>query len=103
MGTSKGLDTNAMTNLTYFLLIGLAAGWLAGKIIMGRNLEPARSFGVGVVGAVVGGFLLQLMGLVTIGLVRSLITATVVAMVLLFLLQKIRKQWSHTKEHSRNQ
>jgi uncharacterized membrane protein YeaQ/YmgE (transglycosylase-associated protein family) len=97
------LDTNAMTNLTYFLLIGLVAGWLADKIMIGRNLEPAKSFNLGAVGAVVGGFLLQLMGLVTNGLVGSLITATVVAMVLLFLLPKIRKKWSHTKEHSSTQ
>jgi uncharacterized membrane protein YeaQ/YmgE (transglycosylase-associated protein family) len=42
------------------------------------------------VGAILGGFLFQLAGLVPIGLTGSLISATVGAIVLLFLLQKIR-------------
>ena len=43
--------------LIYFLLIGLIGGWLAGKLVGGGGL--LRNLFVGVIGAVVGGFLLQ--------------------------------------------
>lgn len=81
-----------MLDLIYFLLIGLLAGWLAGKIMKGRDLGLLASLGVGVIGAVLGGFLFRLVGLVPGGLLGSLIAATVGSIVLLFLLQKFGKR-----------
>lgn len=43
---------------------------------------------VGVIGAVLGGFLFNLVGLTAVGLLGNLITATVGAIVLIFLLRK---------------
>jgi uncharacterized membrane protein YeaQ/YmgE (transglycosylase-associated protein family) len=80
-----------MIGLIYFLLIGLAAGWLAGKIMKGHSFGLAGNLLVGVVGAILGGFLFGLLGLAAIGLLGSLISATVGAMLLLFLLQKFGK------------
>ena len=80
-----------MVHLIYFLLIGLAAGWLAGKIMKGRGFGILGNLLVGVIGAVLGGFLFHLVGLVAIGLLGSLISATAGAIVLLFLLQKIKR------------
>ncbi len=80
-----------MFELIYFLLIGLAAGWLAGKIMKGRSFGVLGDLVVGVVGAVVGGFLFRLVGLVAVGLLGTLISATAGAVVLLFLLQKIKR------------
>jgi uncharacterized membrane protein YeaQ/YmgE (transglycosylase-associated protein family) len=48
-----------MLELVYFLLIGLAAGWLAGKIMKGRGFGLLGDLAVGVVGAIVLLFLLQ--------------------------------------------
>ena len=45
---------------------------------------------VGVIGAVLGGFLFGLVGLAAIHLIGRLISATVGAVVLLFILQKIK-------------
>ena len=81
-----------MFGLIYFLLIGLAAGWLAGKIMAGHSFGLAGNLVVGVVGAILGGFLFQLVGLVAIGLLGSLIAATAGAVVLLFLLQKFGRR-----------
>jgi len=81
-----------MLDLVYFLLIGLIAGWLAGKIMKGRNLDLLTSLGVGVIGAVLGGFLSRLVGLASIGLLGNLIAATAGSVVLLFLLQKFGKR-----------
>jgi len=79
-----------MLNLIYFLLIGLAAGWLAGKLMKGRSFGIVGNLIVGVIGAVLGGFLFGLVGLAAIGLIGRLISATIGAVVLLFILQKIK-------------
>ena len=50
-----------MIGLIYFLLIGLAAGWLAGKIMKGYSFGLAGNLVVGVIGAVLGGFLFGLL------------------------------------------
>jgi len=80
-----------MIELIYFLLIGLAAGWLAGQLMKGQSFGILGNLAVGVVGAVLGGFLLQLLGLLVVGLLGRLVSATIGAVVLLFLLQKIRR------------
>jgi len=79
-----------MTDLLYFLLIGLAAGWLAGKLMKGHSFGLLGNLVVGVIGALLGGFLFGLLGMVAIGLLGSLLSATVGAIVLLFLLQKVK-------------
>jgi uncharacterized membrane protein YeaQ/YmgE (transglycosylase-associated protein family) len=81
-----------MLDLIYFLLIGLAAGWLAGMIMKGRSFGLLGNLVIGVIGAILGGFLFRLVGLATIGLLGSLISATVGAIVLLFVLQKFGKR-----------
>lgn len=81
-----------ITGLIYFLLIGLAAGWLAGKIMKGYSFGLAGNLLIGVLGAILGGFLFGLVGLAAIGLLGSLISATVGAIVLLYLLQKFGKE-----------
>jgi uncharacterized membrane protein YeaQ/YmgE (transglycosylase-associated protein family) len=81
-----------MLDLIYFLLIGLAAGWLAGQIMKGRSFGIVGNLVIGVIGAVLGGFLFRLVGLLPIGLIGSLVSATVGAVVLLFLLQKFGRR-----------
>ena len=81
-----------MIDLIYFLLIGMSAGWLAGKFMKGRSFGLLGNLVVGVIGAILGGFLFRLVGLLTISLLGSLISATVGAVVLLFLLQKFGKR-----------
>ena len=48
------------TGLISFLIIGLLAGWIASKMMRGRSLGLAANLAVGVVGALVGGYLFQL-------------------------------------------
>jgi uncharacterized membrane protein YeaQ/YmgE (transglycosylase-associated protein family) len=74
-----------MDGLVYILVIGLATGWLAGKFMKVESIGFVGTLVVGVVGAVLGGFLFGLFGL--IGLIGNLISATVGAVVLLFILR----------------
>jgi uncharacterized membrane protein YeaQ/YmgE (transglycosylase-associated protein family) len=78
-------------SLLWFVLIGLAAGWLAGQIMKGGGFGLVGDLIVGVIGALLGGFLFGLLGLQAVGLIGSLITATVGAIVLIALLRLINK------------
>lgn len=80
-----------MLDFLWFLLIGLAAGWLAGQIFKGSDFGLVGNLIVGVIGSILGGFLFRLVGLSAYGLLGSLICATVGAIVLLFLLSRLAK------------
>ena len=79
-------------NILYFLLIGLAAGWLAGQIMKGKGFGIIGNMIVGCIGALVGGYVFGLFGLSSYGLIGSLITALVGAVILLFLISLIKKK-----------
>jgi uncharacterized membrane protein YeaQ/YmgE (transglycosylase-associated protein family) len=76
----------------WFILIGIAAGWLAGQIMKVGGFGLIGNLIVGVIGALLGGFLFGLLGISAGGLVGSLITATVGAIVLIALLRAIKRQ-----------
>jgi len=67
----------------WFLVIGVCAGWLGSQIVKGGGSGLITDLIVGVIGAMLGGFLFGLMGLESTGMVGSLVTATVGAVVLL--------------------
>jgi uncharacterized membrane protein YeaQ/YmgE (transglycosylase-associated protein family) len=78
-------------DIIWFLIIGIVAGWLAGKIMRGGGFGLLGDLVVGVIGAVLGGFLFGVLGLSANGLIGSLVTATVGAIVLLFLIHLIKR------------
>ncbi|GJM25548.1 MAG: membrane protein [Phycisphaerae bacterium] len=78
-------------SLIWFLLIGLAAGWLAGQIMKGSGFGTVGNLVIGVIGAVVGGLLFDVVGLSAYGLLGSLIMSTVGAVVLIVVLRAIKK------------
>ncbi len=73
--------------ILYSLLIGLAAGWLAGRIMKGGGgFGLVGDLILGVAGSVVGRWIFGLLGLFSSGgLVGSLTVSTVGAMALLWL------------------
>lgn len=75
-----------------FLLIGALAGWLANTMVHGGSQGIWGNLAVGVVGAFVGGFLFRLLGLTTVNIIGQLITATVGAIVLLYLVRLWKKK-----------
>lgn len=78
-------------DMLWFILIGLAAGWLAGQITKGRGFGLIGNLIVGVLGGFAGGFIFQQLGIGGGGLVWSLIAATAGAIVLLFAISFIKK------------
>lgn len=77
-------------NIILFLVIGLLAGWIAGEIMRGHGFGLIGNLVVGVLGAVIGGYIFDMFHVSTYGLVGSLITSVVGAVVLLFIINAIR-------------
>lgn len=76
----------------WYVLIGLAAGWLAGQLVKGGGFGAIGDIIVGVFGAVLGGVLFDVLGLSAGGgRLGSLIIATVGAVAFLLLLRLIGK------------
>lgn len=80
-----------LSSIVWFLIIGVAAGWIAGRIMKGRGSGLVGNLVVGALGALLGGFLFDLVGLEAYGLLASLVMATVGAVVLLFLIGFVKK------------
>ena len=78
-------------HLLWFLLIGLVAGWLAGQLMKGGGYGLIGDMVLGVIGAFIGGWLFGAIGMGASGLIGRLITATVGAVVLLFLIRLIKR------------
>jgi uncharacterized membrane protein YeaQ/YmgE (transglycosylase-associated protein family) len=78
-------------HLVWFLLIGLVAGWLAGKLTRGAGFGVLGDIVIGVIGAFIGGFLFSLLGIGAAGTIGSLVVATIGAVVLVYIVRAIKK------------
>jgi uncharacterized membrane protein YeaQ/YmgE (transglycosylase-associated protein family) len=75
-----------------WLVVGLVAGFLAGKVMRGSGYGLIGDIVVGVIGAIVGGFLLNLLdpsATGTIGLLGSIVVAFIGACILIALLRAV--------------
>lgn len=75
--------------LLWQILIGILAGWLAGKIMRGKGYGVLLDLVLGVVGSILGGFVFGMLGLYAAGLVGSLVVATAGAVLLIWIARKI--------------
>ncbi len=71
-------------SIVIFLLIGAVSGWLAGIMLKGGGLGILGNIIVGIIGSMIGGFLFDFLEISTNGLIGSVVTATIGAIVLLF-------------------
>jgi uncharacterized membrane protein YeaQ/YmgE (transglycosylase-associated protein family) len=72
--------------LLQFLVIGLLAGWIMGRITRGRGFGMIGNLVVGAIGSLVGGFVFGFLGLSVNNTVGSLVMAVVGAIVFFLLL-----------------
>jgi uncharacterized membrane protein YeaQ/YmgE (transglycosylase-associated protein family) len=75
-----------------FLVIGAIAGWLAGLILKGGGFGLVGNIIVGILGALIGGWLFKMLK-ISIGgdWLGPIVTATAGAVVLLFVIGQIKK------------
>ena len=82
-----------VTNIILWILFGALAGWIASNI-MGTDAQmgAGANIVVGIVGAVIGGFLVGLFGISTTTFsIAGLLVAVLGAVVLLFLLGMVQR------------
>src|SRR5664279_1671231 len=73
------------------LLVGLIAGWLAGKIVQGTGFGLIGDILIGIVGAFIASWLFPRLGIALgAGLLREIIDATIGAVLLLIIIRLVR-------------
>lgn len=76
-------------SLVVWLLVGLVAGFLGGKVMTGHGLGIVMDVVVGVIGAFLGGFLAAMIGLAATTLIAQVVVAFIGAVTLLMLLRLV--------------
>jgi uncharacterized membrane protein YeaQ/YmgE (transglycosylase-associated protein family) len=80
-----------LSALIWWIVVGLIAGWAAGKIMKGGGYGTVMDIILGIVGGVVGGWLLGIFNIHMGGLVGSIIVAIFGAVVLIWLSRMIKR------------
>ena len=81
--------TISLSTLLVWIVVGLIAGWLAGKVMTGHGLGIIMDIVVGIVGAMLGGFIAGAFGFVATSLVAEILIAFAGAVILLMLLRVV--------------
>jgi len=75
-----------------YIIIGGIAGWIAGKIVKGRGSGILMNIVIGVIGALIGGFLLSFfVDTASGGWWFTLFTAILGSVILLWIVSRVRK------------
>jgi uncharacterized membrane protein YeaQ/YmgE (transglycosylase-associated protein family) len=82
---TKGVWIALPSGFWGWIIIGLIAGWLAGKISRGRGFGCITDIILGVVGSFIGGWIFMRLGIFGGGFLYSLAAATVGAVLLVLI------------------
>jgi uncharacterized membrane protein YeaQ/YmgE (transglycosylase-associated protein family) len=75
-----------MGNILIFLLVGLIAGFLASRVVMGKGRGWFWDIVIGILGAFLGGWLAGLLGIsIGLGILGDIVIAFVGAVILLLI------------------
>jgi uncharacterized membrane protein YeaQ/YmgE (transglycosylase-associated protein family) len=83
------VEVNYQRGLIGWILIGLIAGWLAGKISRGEGYGCITDIVLGLVGSLLGGWLFTRLGIFGGGFLYSLAAATLGAVILVSIVHLI--------------
>ena len=79
-------------DIVYILIVGLIAGWSAGKIMKGKAFGLGGDLVVGVLGAIVGTWIFDELGIWVYGILGSIVVALIGALLLLYALRIFKKK-----------
>jgi uncharacterized membrane protein YeaQ/YmgE (transglycosylase-associated protein family) len=78
-------------SILVILVVGLVAGWLAGKIVQGTGFGLVGDIAIGIVGAFIAAWLMPRLGIALgTGMVRAIINSTIGAVILLVIVRLVR-------------
>lgn len=75
--------------ILWWIVVGLIAGWLTGKLMSGGGYGPIMDIVIGVIGAILGGFIMRSLGFGDQGGLLYTILVAVIGAVLLTLLLRL--------------
>jgi uncharacterized membrane protein YeaQ/YmgE (transglycosylase-associated protein family) len=81
-----------MMNLIWWAVVGLIAGWAAGKIMKGGGYGVIMDIILGIVGAVLGGWLVGFVGIHAGGFIGTILVAILGAVILIWITRLIKKK-----------
>jgi uncharacterized membrane protein YeaQ/YmgE (transglycosylase-associated protein family) len=69
--------------IIWWIIVGLIAGFVTGKLMKGSGFGPAMDIVVGIIGAIVGGFVMRALGFAGQGgMVYTIVVAIIGAIIL---------------------
>jgi uncharacterized membrane protein YeaQ/YmgE (transglycosylase-associated protein family) len=78
--------------IIWWLIVGLIAGWITGKIMSGGGYGAIMDMVVGLIGALVGGFIMRSLGYAgSGGLIYTILVAVAGAVILTLLLRLVTR------------
>jgi uncharacterized membrane protein YeaQ/YmgE (transglycosylase-associated protein family) len=80
-----------MHGLIWWIVVGLIAGFLAGKVMKGGGFGIVMDVVVGIAGAILGGFVFGLVGIHAGGLIGSIIVAFIGAVILVWIVRMLKR------------
>lgn len=79
-----------MPTFLWWIIVGLIAGWAAGRIMKGSGYGPLMDIVLGIIGAILGGWIMSMLGFAAGGgLIYSIIVAIIGAVILVWLVRLI--------------
>ena len=88
----RNMEHNTLGYWVWFLFIGGVIGWLAGLIIQGRGFGIILDIVIGIVGAMLGGWMADVLGLHTSSSFGAFLMALIGAVVLVGLTRLVVRQ-----------
>ena len=76
-------------DLFWQIVIGILAGFLAGKIMRGRGYGLVIDLLLGIVGSILGGFVFGILGIYAGSLIGRLVVATAGAVLLIYVARRV--------------
>lgn len=77
--------------IIWWIIVGLIAGWAAGKIMKGGGYGVVADIVLGILGAIIGGWVVGVLGLGRGGLIWTILVAILGAVILIWLTRLIKR------------
>ncbi len=76
--------------IIWWIIVGLIAGFVTGKLMKGSGFGPVMDIIVGIVGAIIGGFIMRALGFAGQGgMIYTIIVAIIGAVILTLLIRLV--------------
>jgi uncharacterized membrane protein YeaQ/YmgE (transglycosylase-associated protein family) len=77
--------------LIWWIVVGLIAGWLAGKVMKGGGYGIIMDIVLGIAGGILGGCVFGFLGIHAGGIIGSIVVAFIGAVILVWITRLIKK------------